>query len=229
MGVTTFQKKDYGVLDKHHVTPAYFYTLKFYAAEDVLINFEKLVHMTSFEINDQLLGMKAELDLAGYVFENGVLRKPEMDAIDVKEIVGVLEGLYGDLNLPNKDIAFRNLNLSEEYFLTEKWEDCISNARKFLESCLVGVAQKYNEVKFKTSLDVKTCERPVSIREYLEKNKLLETREKEALDKIYGLLSHTGSHPYMAKDDQARLLRNLALTFSQFALLRFKGFLNSLH
>ena len=32
MGVTTFQKKDYGVLDKHHVTPAYFYTLKFYAA-----------------------------------------------------------------------------------------------------------------------------------------------------------------------------------------------------
>jgi RHS repeat-associated protein len=34
MGVTTFQKKDYGVLDKHHVTPAYFYTLKFYAAEN---------------------------------------------------------------------------------------------------------------------------------------------------------------------------------------------------
>jgi len=33
MGVTTFHKKDYGVLDKHHVTPAYFYTLKFYAAE----------------------------------------------------------------------------------------------------------------------------------------------------------------------------------------------------
>jgi hypothetical protein len=46
---------------------------------------------------------------------------------------------------------------------------------------------------------------------------------KEALAKVYGLLSHTGGHPYMAQNDQARLLRHLALTFSQFAMLRLRG------
>jgi hypothetical protein len=61
------------------------------------------------------------------------------------------------------------------------------------------------------------------VRDYLEQNGLLEGKEKDALAKVYGLLSETGGHPYMAQNEQARLLRHLALSFSQFAMLRFRG------
>jgi hypothetical protein len=30
-------------------------------------------------------------------------------------------------------------------------------------------------------------------------------------------------HPFIARQDQARLMRNLSLTFSQFVLLRLEG------
>jgi hypothetical protein len=52
---------------------------------------------------------------------------------------------------------------------------------------------------------------------------LLDEDEMQALAKVYGVLSGKGSHPYMAADDQARLLRHMALVFSQFALLRLDG------
>ena len=52
---------------------------------------------------------------------------------------------------------------------------------------------------------------------------LIEKKEREAIDKVYGLLSHTGGHPYMAEGDQARLLRQLSLVLTQFALLRLEG------
>ena len=44
---------------------------------------------------------------------------------------------------------------------------------------------------------------------------------------VCGLLSHAGGHPYMAQSEQARLLRHLVLTFSQFVMLRFKSKLDS--
>jgi len=63
----------------------------------------------------------------------------------------------------------------------------------------------------------------VRIREYLERAGLLEAKETKAIAAVYGLLSETGAHPYMAQNEQARLMRHLALTFSQFVMLRLKG------
>jgi len=40
-------------------------------------------------------------------------------------------------------------------------------------------------------------------------------------------LSETGAHPYMAESDQARLLRQLSLTLSQFVLLRLEAALKA--
>lgn len=74
-----------------------------------------------------------------------------------------------------------------------------------------------------TEIPEATFSRPARVREYLESSGLLESKEKEALSSVYALLSETGSHPYMAASDQARLLRHLALTLSQFVLLRLKG------
>jgi hypothetical protein len=77
------------------------------------------------------------------------------------------------------------------------------------------------------ALPERTFSRPVAVRDYLEEKKLLEKKEKEALSAVYGLLSETGSHPYMAQSDQARLLRHLSLTFAQFVMLRLQGRLAS--
>ena len=68
---------------------------------------------------------------------------------------------------------------------------------------------------------------PKEVRTFLESEKLIDQAEKEAIAKVYGLISNTGSHPNIAQKDQARLMRNLALTFSQYILLKWEGYLKN--
>ncbi|MHC4389295.1 MAG: hypothetical protein ACYSX1_11920, partial [Planctomycetota bacterium] len=104
-----------------------------------------------------------------------------------------------------------------------RWSDCIGNARKFFEAILQQVASKHSTAIKGSALKASTLQRPVAVRTYLETEGLLEKKEREAVDKIYGLLSHTGGHPYMAEKDQARLLRQICLTVTQFIMLRLEG------
>jgi hypothetical protein len=167
------------------------------------------------------------LELDGYRFESGRLLVPESDVLDVKEASGVLESIYMEVNLANRDVAFHCLKLSEEHWFGEKWDDCISNARRFLECVLQGVAAAHSIRSTATPLSERVYDRPVEVREYLEREGLLETKEKKALAEVYGLLSNVGSHPYIAEKDQARLLRQQALLLSQFVMLRYQGFLRA--
>jgi hypothetical protein len=162
------------------------------------------------------------LELDGYVYRGNVLLAPESDVIDTKEEAGVLQALYARLGLAEKETAFHHLALSEQHYRDKKWDDCISNSRKFLECTLAAIATKHAAMKPGSSR-VSDWTKPYVTRDYLEAERLLETKEKEALAKVYGLLSATGAHPYMAQHDQARLLRHLALTFSQFVMLRYEG------
>lgn len=109
----------------------------------------------------------------------------------------------------------------------DNWGDTISNSRNFRESILREIAQAHSVCCQKTALPDSIYTTPWRIRDYLETQGLLEKKEKEALAQVYGLLSETGSHPYIAQKDQARLMRHLALTFAQFVMLRYQGFLNS--
>ena len=163
------------------------------------------------------------LELDGYVYENERLLTPEEDILDVQEQVGVLESLYTSLRLNNKETAIHHLQLSEEHYLAERWDDSIANSRKFLECVLQEVAAVHSLRVSGSPLPDATYTRPVRVRDYLEREGLFETKEKQAVAAVYGLLSHTGGHPYMAQSDQARLLRHLALTLSQFAMLRLRG------
>jgi hypothetical protein len=167
--------------------------------------------------------LRRALELDGYVFRNGTLLYPEADILNVAEEVGVLERLHEDLSLANRSVAFEALRLSDEHYHAGRWSDSIANSRKFLESILQEIARRYSFIDAGGELSEAAYSRPVAIREYLEQRGLIEKREREAIDKIYGLLSHTGSHPYMAESDQARLLRQISLTLSQFAMLRLEG------
>lgn len=168
--------------------------------------------------------LKKNLELDGYSYKKRQLLASESDIFDMKEESGVLESTFTNLSLNNKETAFHHLKLSDEHYLASKWDDSISNSRKFLEAVLQEVAFTHSLLVNKTPLSDDIYSRPVRVREYLEKQGLLETKEKEALSSVYGLLSDTGSHPYIAQNEQARLLRHLALTFAQFVMLRLYGF-----
>ncbi|AXQ27352.1 hypothetical protein D0B54_01005 [Solimonas sp. K1W22B-7] len=145
-----------------------------------------------------------------------------MDVLDVDQEKGLLARLYEALALGKKQDAFEFLALSERHYIESRWSDCIANCRKFLELTLQEGALALSLAKQK-NFPPESVERPVEVRQFLEREGLIEKKERESLDKIYGLLSHTGSHPYMAEKDQARLLRQLSMTLSQFVLLRLEG------
>jgi len=84
------------------------------------------------------------LELDGYVFRGDALLAPEEDVLDAKEQSGVLQDLYRELQLQNQDTVFHHLVLSEEHYLAKKWDDSISNSRKFLEGVLQEVAASHH-------------------------------------------------------------------------------------
>lgn len=162
------------------------------------------------------------LELDGYVYRDGRLIPPESDVLDAQEEGGVLALLFNDLRLDNWATAEHCLRLSEEHWLNGKWDDCISNARRFMECVLQETAAAHSQRIRGCLISKNTYERPVEVRRYLEKETLLEQREVKTVAEVYGLLSNVGSHPNIAKKDQARLLRQVALIFSHFVMLRLK-------
>lgn len=164
------------------------------------------------------------LELDGFVRRGSHLLVPEQDILDVREEAGVLEQLYVDLGLADRETAMHHLQLSVEHYTAQRWDDSIGNSRKFLECVLREVARSHS-LHSGSRVGSEALGKPAKVRDYLEQNGLLETKERGALASTYGLLSETGGHPYMARNEQARLLRHLALTFGQFAMLRLEGFL----
>jgi hypothetical protein len=159
------------------------------------------------------------LELDGYIYKDQVLLQQQEDILNVEQEKGMLQRLFETARLGRAEDAFEFLRLGEEHFLAERWSDCISNVRKFFELTLREGAQALAQARG-TTLSAEMLSRPVEVRQFLEREGLFERKERESLDKVYGLLSETGAHPYMAESDQARLLRQLSLTLTQFALLR---------
>jgi hypothetical protein len=192
-------------------------------AEDIIRRWEAGRDISALgAVAETLSKCQKSLQLDGYVLRGETLLVPEAEVLEVPEETGVLRGLYDELGLLNRETAFHHLALSEEHYLAGRWDDSISNSRKFLEGVLQEVAASHHAAGG-NQLPEATYTRPARVRDYLESGGLLESKEKEALSSVYGLLSQTGGHPYMARSDQARLLRHLALTLSQFVMLRLKG------
>ena len=135
--------------------------------------------------------MRAQLELDGYVYKDGVLLIPEESVLDEQEEQGVLERLFSDVGLQERDVFDHHLRLSAEHYRDQKWDDSIANSRKVLEVVLRQAAVRLGAIKA-TGLKPNDLEKPVRVREYLEEAGLLEQKEKEAIAKIYALLSDTG-------------------------------------
>jgi hypothetical protein len=191
-------------------------------AEDLAKRWKAATYMVS-DVKGALTEFHSSLELDGYAFRGEALLVPEEALLDAKEQSGVTQDLYKELQLQEQDTVFHHLALSEEHYLAKRWDDSISNSRKFLEGVLQEVAASHHQASRGSAISDEIYSRPARVRDYLGSSGLLEPKERQALSSTYALLSETGGHPYMAQSDQARLLRHLALTFSQFALLRLKG------
>ncbi|WP_164073697.1 hypothetical protein [Stenotrophomonas maltophilia] len=162
------------------------------------------------------------LQLDGYVYYNGNLYRQQDDVLNVEQERSILKELYDRAGLGRREDAFKFLELAEGHFVDGKWSDSIGNVRKFFELTMSEGARVIVTKKNLAESLVK-FDSPVSVRMFLESAGIFERKERETVDKLYGLLSETGAHPYMAESDQARLLRQLSLTMSQFALLRLRA------
>ena len=196
-------------------------------AEDILVDPETLGPSASAEARAKTSQLKSQLELDGYLFQDDKLYYTEAAVLDTEHEQGILEKLTTDLRLDNQEVMKHHLELSETHYVGGRWDDSIANSRKFLESVLQEVAANYHQFKTGQPIAESTYSTPRLVRDYLQTEGLIESKEKQAITKVYGLLSETGSHPYIAEKDQARLMRHLALTFAQFALLRLQGALKT--
>ncbi len=156
----------------------------------------------------------------GYAVHDGQLHPLEPDAPNVKEEQNVIVRLFRALRLPENP-ALHHLRESEERYVEGNWDDAISQSRKMFEASLKEIASALWIKRGSTPPDP-TQGQPVAVRNYLEQAGLLEREEKRAIDGAYGLLSHTGAHPHIARQDQARLLRHVAVIYVQFVLLQWQ-------
>lgn len=192
-------------------------------AEAILKRWELARGYRQEEVEHKRHGLLRSLELDGYVYHDDRLLFSEADILDVQEERGLLQDLYERLELPDPDIVWNHLDLSEEHYVAERWGDCISNARSFLECTLKNVASAHSRDIRLQALPNSTADKPAQVRHYLCDEGMLEPVERDAIAKAYAMMSQTGSHPYMAEKDQARLVRHIALTYAQFAMLRYEG------
>ena len=167
--------------------------------------------------------MKLDLELDGYVFRNSRLFSPDSTILDESEEEDILVNLINSVQLEDIKTIKYHLYLSAENYRQSKWSDSISNSRKVLEAILSQIANRFAQIRGINPLSLKDQKWAGQVREYLKKYNFFEEQEKQAIAKIYGFLSETGSHPYIANQDQARLMRHLFLTICQFELLRLEG------
>jgi hypothetical protein len=171
--------------------------------------------------------LESRLELDGYKYKNGKLYAIESSVIPEEEEQSYLERLTSEVNLTDQNTVKHHSQLSEEHYLNGKWDDSISNSRKVLDSILTQVMEALYLKIEQTTAPAGLAKNAFQTRQYLERQGIVTTAEREALDKAYGVLSVTGGHPYIAEKDQARLMRHLSLTFSQFVLLRYQGYLTN--
>lgn len=191
-------------------------------AEDLLQHWRNGPDRFQREIEERLGAFKRALELDGYKWDGKRLIPNEADVLDTAEEGGVIRALYHELGLADEDTSFHHLRLTEDHYMAGRWDDSIANSRKFLESILAQVAKRHAGGDG-AAVDADLLNRPAKVRDYLEREGLLEGKEKQAVASVYGLLSETGGHPYVAQHEQARLMRHLALTFAQFVMLRLRA------
>ena len=171
--------------------------------------------------------LMANLELDGYVYRDSRLVESETEVVNTEEHKGIIQTRYHSLQLANEEIAFHHLVLIGDHYVDGKYDDSIGNARKFMECVLQEIADAHSRRAHGKPLEENVYSWASKVRIYLQKEGLMSDQEIGAIKELHALLSETGSHPYIAPKDVAIMARSLSLIMSQFALLRFEGWLEA--
>ena len=171
-------------------------------AEDAQRIFQPLMERQDAEVGElqteSIDALVNHLALDGYVFTAGKLYPIDRSPVDEQQEQSYLEVLIGRLCLADPHLIIHHLQLSEQAYAESRWNDTISNSRNFLESILHQIAETLHQKLHSSCLPRNIASWPKEVRTFLESEKLIDQAEKEALAKVYGLISNTGSHPNIA-------------------------------
>ena len=171
--------------------------------------------------------LRSALELDGYAFRDGALYFRESSPVPAEKHRDLLVKLAQDLGLGEVSVFTHCLQVSEDRYQSQAWEDCVGNARKAMELAFFQCASLWSRRSAGANLPSDFEKRPVKVREYFKDQGLISEKEHEALSKNYALLSEVGSHPYIAQADQARMLRQIALVLTEFVMVRTSGALKA--
>src|ERR1700730_14577955 len=171
--------------------------------------------------------LKPSLEMDGYVYQAGHLYPTESAVIDTIEQRTALERLVDSVALNKKAVIKHHIQESERAYAEQRWGHSISDARNILEAILREVAAVHHLKTKGATIPDDVYKSAAKVRDYLLSESLIDKSEQDALWKIYGLISNTGSHPNIAEKDQARLMRYLSLAFCEYVLLQWEGYLKN--
>lgn len=78
---------------------------------------------------------------------------------------GYLDQLVTQLGLTNPALVRHHMELAEEHFRNQRWDNSIGNSRKFLEAILAQSAAKLHKVKTGQDLGKRVLSTPREVRD----------------------------------------------------------------
>ncbi len=174
-------------------------------------------YLSSDEPSDERLRLEEALLSDGFILESGKIR--EETAISVQEEKGALEALIERNQELNKSILLQHLKDNLDLYQEGKWHPSIGEARSFVEQLLWDIAHCLAKRRSETP----ELERPVKVRDYLQKCGFFDDDERKRLvDGVYGYLSEEGSHPGLSEQSTARLTMIVLLSFGFYVIEKFE-------
>lgn len=195
-------------------------------AADMLSSPPERTHRIEW-FSEYIRRLQSSLELDGFMLHAGNLVASEDSVLDEEEVKGCLERAIEDLGFAKQPTGLHHLKQAEVDYLADRWDDSISQSRKFHEYVMQEVAATHHAHAHDSPLDPAVYDAPGQVRKYLRDAGLLNHKECAAFGALFSLFSETGSHPYVAEATQARLMWRLALTLSDFMLARLGGYLAS--
>ena len=185
--------------------------------QDVLKELVETALGASYLSPDERSQLEEALLADGFILESGKIR--EETAVSIQEEKGALEALIERNEELNNGILLQHLRDNRELYQDAKWSASIGEARKFVEQLLKDIAQSLA----KGRSEGPNLERPVNVRDYLQKCGFFDYNERKRLvDGVYGYFSEEGAHPGLSEQSSARLTMAVLLSFGFYAIEKFE-------
>lgn len=166
--------------------------------------------------------LENNLRIDGYIYENGKLYEINTDIDNKATIIKVK---FKRLELGQQEEFEKFYNDMNEHFENSKWEDSIHNGRKLYEIVLLQCASYYSSKILKDG-KIKGEEKPVQIREYLEKSNYFSKDESNIVQYYYKYISNIASHPKIALQEQADFSRVMTVNTILYTINRLERLLD---